>query len=154
MSFEAVKAYFEKAGIADRIQVFHESTASVQDAAEQLGVKPEQIGKTMAFNLKEGPIVIVVKGTARISNQKFKAAFHQKAKMVQAPDLPKLIGHPAGGVCPFALQPGVRVYLDESVKDEADLYPAAGLPNAALRLSLAELQQYSEPFEWTDVVKD
>ena len=66
MSFEAVKAYFEKAGIADRIQVFHESTASVQDAAEQLGVKPEQIGKTMAFNLKEGPIVIVVKGTARI----------------------------------------------------------------------------------------
>ncbi len=153
MSLEQVTQYFKAQGIANQIVTFDESTATVEQAATVLGVVPDQIAKTMAFQLKEKPIVIVTAGTAKIANAKFKAAFGQKAHMVARAALPTTIGHQAGGICPFALAPGVSVYFDTSLRGHDILYPAAGAPNAVIRLTLAELVQYAVPEKWIDVVK-
>ncbi|KRK39620.1 YbaK/EbsC family protein [Loigolactobacillus bifermentans] len=153
MSLEQVTQYFKAQGIANQIVTFDESTATVEQAAAVLGVVPDQIAKTMAFQLKEKPIVIVTAGTAKVANAKFKAAFGQKAHMVARAALPTTIGHQAGGICPFALAPGVSVYFDTSLRGHDILYPAAGAPNAVIRLTLAELVQYAAPEKWIDVVK-
>ncbi|MDF7682124.1 YbaK/EbsC family protein [Lactobacillus sp. ESL0679] len=153
MSYTEVENYFKEHHMEDRIHLFDESTATVEEAANVLGVEPNQIAKTMAFQLKEHPIVIVTEGGARIANAKYKATFGQKAKMVKFDELEDKIGHPAGGVCPFAVKPDVKVYLDESVKKHDIIYPAAGLPNSAIKLTLEELEKYTQPFEWVDVTK-
>ncbi|MDF7638330.1 YbaK/EbsC family protein [Lactobacillus sp. ESL0791] len=153
MSFTDVEDYFKKYHMEDRIHVFDETTATVQEAANVLQVDPNQIAKTMAFQLKEAPIVIVTEGGAKIANSKYKGKFGQKAKMVKFDELEEKIGHPAGGVCPFGLKPGVKVYLDESLKKHQIIYPAAGLPNSAIKLTLEELEKFTTPFEWVDVTK-
>lgn len=153
MSLERVTHYFETQGIANKIVTFTESTATVEQAAVALGVTPDQIAKTMAFQLKERPIVIVMAGTAKIANSKFKAAFGQKAHMVSREALPTVIGHQAGGICPFALAPEVQVYFDNSLQGHQVLYPAAGATNAVIKLTLAELEHYAAPEKWIDVIK-
>ncbi|WP_125684414.1 YbaK/EbsC family protein [Levilactobacillus yonginensis] len=154
MSLETVTTFFEQLNLTDRITEFDQSTATVADAAATLGVRPDQIAKTLALKLKEGPIVIVVKGTAKIANPKFKAEFHQKAHMVPFDELEDLIGHPAGGVCPFGLKPGVGVYFDASLKDEDVVYPAAGIPDAVVKLTVDEMEKYAQPLKWIDIVKE
>ncbi|MFT8727902.1 MAG: YbaK/EbsC family protein [Liquorilactobacillus ghanensis] len=154
MSLENVRSFFKQYQLENRIHVFDESTATVAEAAAVLEVKPEQIAKTLAFSLKERPIVIVTEGTAKISNPKYKAAFKQRAHMVKADELEDLIGHPLGGVCPFALKPAVDVYLDESLKKHDIIYPAAGTANAAVKLTVAELEKYAQPVAWVDVIKE
>ncbi|MFT8407365.1 YbaK/EbsC family protein, partial [Liquorilactobacillus nagelii] len=126
MSLANVQNYLAKFHLENRIQAFDESTATVAEAAAVLGVKPAQIAKSLAFSLKEQPIIIVTEGTAKVSNPKFKAIFNQRARMVKPTELEELIGHPLGGVCPFALKPNVAVYLDESLKNHEIIYPAAG----------------------------
>ncbi|WEV38417.1 YbaK/EbsC family protein [Lactobacillus sp. ESL0680] len=153
MSYENVVNYFKKYHLENRIHVFEESTATVAEAAAVLNVDPNQIAKTMAFTLKTGPIVVVTEGGARIANAKYKATFGQKAKMIKFDELEEAIAHPVGGVCPFALKPGVKVYLDESLKKHDVIYPAAGLPNSAIKLTLTELEEYTQPCEWVDVTK-
>ena len=153
MSIEIVKDYLAGFGLAERVIEFQESSATVEEAARDLGCEPARIAKTMAFQGPDGAFLVVLAGDARVDNPRFKAQFHTKASMVKPEDLVAQVGHPMGGVCPFALRPGVPVYLDESLRRFAEVYPAAGTAASAVELNLAELEQTSGASGWVDVCK-
>lgn len=154
MSFERAKEDLEKKGFGDHILHLGQSTATVEEAARTLGVQPGAIAKTMAFFVHEQPIVILTEGDARIDNHKYKAYFKAKAKMIPPADVEAVIGHAPGGVCPFGINPGVRVYLDVSLKRFAVVYPAAGDDHSAVRLTIDELEKCVSYVEWIDVCVD
>ncbi len=153
MSLETVKAYFSKYNLDDRIMVLADSTATVEEAATAHGVDPDQIGKTLAFKLNQDPILIVVAGKAKIDNQKFKKSFSKKAKMLNQAEALEYTGHAIGGVCPFGLPKPIDVYLDISLKRNSEIIPAAGDCYSSIRLTLAELETYSNYKKWVDVCK-
>lgn len=153
MSLEKAKKYLQEKGYADHIIELTESSATVQLAAEALGVEPGMIAKTMSFLISEQPILILTMGTARIDNHKFKETFHTKAKMIPFDDVERLIGHAPGGVCPFGILPGIPVYLDESLKQYETVYPAAGNDHSTVKLTIAELEDVSGYEKWVDVCK-
>ena len=153
MSLEKAKNHLEKFGLADRIHEFDVSSATVELAAKALGCGEAEIAKSMAFIVDDKPIIVVCAGDTKIDNSKFKAMFHTKAKMIGFDELEPLIGHAAGGVCPFGVNDGVRVYLDESLKRFDTVYPAAGTANSAVRLTPAELEKASLMTAWVDVTK-
>lgn len=154
MSIEKVKAYFAKHGLTDRIMEFGQSSATVELAAEALGCQPAHIAKTLGFADGEGgALLVVAAGDARVDNRRFRAEFGFKPKMLPAEDAPRLVGHAVGGVCPFALPLGVPVYLDESLKRFATVYPAAGSANSAIRLTVDELAEISKAKKFVDVCK-
>ncbi len=153
MSIEKVKQYFDSFGIADKILEFSESSATVELAAQALGCEPARIAKTISFYGETGVILIVAAGDAKIDNKRFKERFGLKAKMLTPEDVEKLIGHAVGGVCPFAVNEGVRVFLDESLKRFETVYPACGSSNSAIKLTVSELEKYAKPEDWTDVCK-
>lgn len=153
MAIEKVKAYFTAHGVEDRVREFDVSSATVELAAAALGCEGQRIAKTMSFALPDGDILIVAAGDVKIDNQKFKATFSTKAKMLPFEECETRIGHAAGGVCPFAVNDGVRVYLDESLKRFATVFPACGSSNSAIELSIPELEQYSGYERWVDVCK-
>ena len=154
MSIEKVKAYFASVGLVERIQEFEVSSATVALAAEALHCEPARIAKTLSFAEGDGAILIVAAGDARIDNPKFKATFGMKARMLSAEDAVRLIGHAVGGICPFAVNEGVKVYLDESLKRFDLVYPAAGSSNSGIGLSIPELEEHSRFDIWVDVCKD
>ncbi len=151
MSVETVKAYFRQFGIEDRILEMEESTATVELAAQTLGCREQEITKTMSFLVDDQVVIICMAGDAKISNHKYKAYFHKKARMLKGDEVLALTGHYIGGVCPFGLKEGCTVYLDESLKRFEYVYPACGGPHAAIRLTLEELEKYSGYREWIDV---
>lgn len=153
MSIEKVKAYFGQFGLADRIQEFEVSSATVALAAEALGVEPARIAKTLSFASGDSAILIVAAGDAKVDNPRFKAQFAMKAKMLTPEDAVRLTGHAVGGVCPFAVNEGVRVYLDESLKRFDVVYPACGSSNSGIGLTIPELETYSRFDSWVDVCK-
>lgn len=153
MSLEKAKKYLQEKGYADHIIELTESSATVQLAAEALGVEPGMIAKTMSFLISEQPILILTMGTARIDNHKFKETFHTKAKMIPFDDVERLIGHAPGGVCPFGILPGIPVYLDESLKQYETVYPAAGNDHSVVKLTTSELEEVSGYEKWVDVCK-
>ena len=154
MSIEKVRAYFQGFGVADRIMEFPVSSATVELAAQALGVEGARIAKSMSFKIGEDPIIIVMAGDARIDNSKYKAQFHTKAKMLTHEEAHELIGHDVGGVCSFALPENVKTYLDVSLKRFATVFPAAGSSNSAIEFTCEELERYSSNFvEWVDVCK-
>ena len=153
MSMEQVRAYFAQQGIAHRIMEFEASTATVDLAARAAGVEPGRIAKSLSISVNDAPLVLVVMGTARLDNRKFKDSFHAKARFIKPEDLEAQVGHPMGGVCPFALPEGVAVYLDESLRRYDPVYPAAGAPNNAAKLTLAELERVTGGV-WVDVCKN
>ena len=153
MSVEKVREYFKKYNIEDRIQEFEESSATVELAAKALKCEPKKIAKTLSFKIDDKSILIVVAGDAKIDNSKYKAQFNKKAKMLTYEEVLELIGHPVGGVCPFAINDGVEVYLDESLKRFKTVYPACGSSNSAIELSIEELEKYSNYSSWVDVCK-
>lgn len=153
MSVEKVREYFKPYGIADRILEPEHSSATVEEAAKAVGCEPARIAKTMSFLTTNGPILVVLAGDARTDNKKFKDEFHEKAKMIHAEDVEALIGHAPGGVCPFAVNEGVTVYLDDSLKRFETVFPAAGSGNSAIELSLEELETYSHSVKWVNVGK-
>lgn len=153
MSLEKAKNHLEKFGLADRIREFDVSSATVELAAKALGCDEAEIAKSMAFIVEDKPIIVVCAGDTKIDNSKFKAMFHTKAKMIGFDELEPLIGHAAGGVCPFGVNDGVRVYLDESLKRFDTVYPAAGTANSAVRLTPDELEKASPMTAWVDVTK-
>ena len=138
----------------ERILEFDVSSATVQLAAEALHCEPCRIAKTLSFSLSGAPILIVAAGDARIDNQKYKARFGAKAKMLTPDEAVELIGHAVGGVCPFATKEGVTVYLDKSLKRFDTVFPACGSSNSAIELTVPELERYSGYAEWVDVCKD
>lgn len=153
MSVQAVREYLQKFGYADRIAEFSESTATVELAAAVVGVIPARIAKTISFKVNEAVILVVAAGDAKIDNRKYKDKFGAKAKMLTAQEAIDLVGHPVGGVCPFAVNEGVTVYLDESLKRFESVFPAAGSAGSAVRLSCEELFESSQAAEWVDVCK-
>ena len=153
MSIDRVKAYFRELGIEDKVQELAESSATVELAAAALNVEPGRIAKTLSFMVNEQPILIVAAGDVKIDNAKYKKFFGAKAKMLTPDEAVALIGHAVGGVCPFAVNEGVTVYLDESLKKYVTVFPACGSSNSAIELTMDELEKYSLCKEWIDVCK-
>ena len=154
MSIEKVKAYFAGYGLEDRILEPEASSATVEEAARAVGCEPARIAKTMSFLTADGPILIVMAGDARTDNKKFKAEFHEKARMIQPDQVEALTGHAPGGVCPFGIREGVRVYLDESLKQFSTVYPAAGDDHSAVKLTIPELEEAAGAMGWVDVCRE
>ena len=153
MSIEKVREYFKAVGIDSRIKEFNESSATVELAAHALGCAPERIAKTLSFKLQDDCILIVTAGDVKIDNSKYKAQFGAKAIMLKFDEAAELIGHAVGGVCPFAVNHGVKVFLDESLKRFETVFPACGSSNSAIELTIAELEKYSGFIAWIDVCK-
>ena len=153
MSIDKVREFFRKEGIEERIREFDVSSATVDLAASALGCEPCRIAKTLSFSVNGRPVLIVAAGDAQIDNHKFKETFGTKARMLSADDAVKLIGHAVGGVCPFAVNSGVEVYLDDSLKRFETVFPACGSSNSAIELTIEELEKYSRPQKWTDVCR-
>ena len=149
MSFEQVKAYL--AGLGLNAMEFDVSSATVELAAVAVGCEPQRIAKTMSFLVDGAPVLIVLAGDAKVNNTKFKAVFHQKAKMLGHEQVAELTGFPVGGVCPFLAPVGVMVYLDESLKRFVTVFPAAGTPNSAVEVTLPQLEAASRAAGWVDV---
>ena len=153
MAIEKVRTYFAQFGMEERIQELTESSATVELAAQALHCAPERIAKTLSFMVNGSPLLIVSAGDARIFNPKYKAQFGTKAKMLTPEEAENLVGHAVGGVCPFAVNEGVGVYLDESLKRFETVFPACGSANSAIELTIPELEQYSGYTAWVDVCK-
>lgn len=153
MSVEKAKKYLASVGLADRVIEPEASTATVPLAAAALGVDEGMIAKTLSFIVNERPILILAAGTARIDNRKYKDLFHTKARMVPFESCEELIGHAAGGVCPFGVNGGIRVYLDETLRQFDFVYPAAGNDHSGVRLTPDELARAVGGAEWVDVCK-
>lgn len=153
MSFSKAKEYLEKLGFGERIIVPEHSSATVAEAAEALGCTLGEIAKTLSFLQGDRPVLILAEGTARIDNQKYKAQFACKAKMIPADMVEELVGHAVGGVCPFGANEDVTVYLDESLKLHETVYPAAGDDHSAVRLKTGELETVCGGAEWVDVCR-
>ena len=151
MSLSSVKNYFKQYNMDTHIVEFPVSSATVELAAQAIGCKEQEIAKTMSFHVGEEVIVIVMAGDARIDNKKYKSFFHKKAKMLHGDEVESLTGHPVGGVCPFGLKDGIKVYLDESLERFDYVYPACGSPNSAIKLTIPELEKYAHQESWIDV---
>ncbi len=154
MSLEKAKAYLAEKGYADHVIELEDSSATVQLAAQALGVEPGMIAKTMSFLIGEEAILILTEGTAKVDNRKYKDTFHMKAKMIPFEEVENWIGHAPGGVCPFGIKEGIKVYLDESLKQFDTVYPAAGNDHSAVKLTIAELEEVAGAVGWVDVCKE
>ena len=154
MSLVKVRNYFSKYNMENRILVFHESTATVKEAAAALNTEEDRIAKSMSFKLKDGSIIIiVVSGLSRISNHKYKELFHEKARMLSHDEVEEKTGHQVGGVCPFAANDNVKIYLDNSLKKYETVFPACGSANSAIEVSIEELEKYSNYTSWIDITE-
>ena len=153
MSIERARAHLAQFGLAERVREFDVSSATVELAAAAVGVEPARIAKTLSFMVGETPTLILFAGDARVNNQAFKATFHTKAKMLSADQAAELVGHAVGGVCPFGVNPGVEVFLDESLRRFDTVWPAAGSSNSAIELTCKELERVSGARGWVDVGK-
>lgn len=153
MAIEKVKEYFKQFHRENDILEFEVSSATVELAAKALNCEEALIAKTLSFLVGEQPILIVTAGNMKIDNSKYKKTFHKKAKMIPFNDVEKIIGHETGGVCPFGINDGIDVYLDESLKQYEYVYPACGSSNSAIQLNIKELEEYSNYKEWIDVCK-
>ena len=154
MGCEKVREYLRPMNLEDRVREFEESSATVEEAARDLGCENKLIAKSMAFKIGSEEIVVVIAGDGKADNSKYKALFHTKAVMVHPEELMELVGHPMGGVCPFAVNEGVKTYLDISLKRFETVYPAAGTPNSAVKLKVEELEKAAQNFSgWVDIAK-
>ena len=154
MSYEHARAHLEKKGFADRIILHGASTATVELAAQALGVEPGMIAKTLSFLVDGKTVLILAEGMARVENRKFKDTFHTKARMIPFDEVESRTGHAPGGVCPFGVPDDVDVYLDESLKRFEVVYPAAGNDHSAVRLTIPELEAASDAKGWVEVCKE
>ena len=154
MSIERARAHLRKYNLEERIQEFEVSSATVELAAKALNIEGARIAKTLSYLVDGSAVLVVAAGDIRVDNRKFKDTFHTKAKMLTPDQASEMIGHAVGGVCPFGVNKGVKVYLDESLKRFETVYPAAGSSNSAVELSIPELEQASECTGWVDVAKE
>lgn len=153
MAIDKVREYLKQWGRDGDILEFDTSSATVELAANALGVAPGRIAKTLSFKTEEGALLVIAAGDARIDNAGFKSEFGLKAKMLNSEEVLKYTGHAIGGVCPFALNQGLSVYSDISMKRFTTVYPACGSSNSAIELTCEELEQYSGSISWVNVCK-
>jgi len=154
MAIDAVREYFRKIGIDDKILEFDVSSATVELAAQALNCEAKRIAKTLSFLLDGKCVLVVAAGDAKIDNSKYRKVFGKKAKMLNASEVKTFTGHEVGGVCPFAVKKGVDIFLDESLKRFGTVFPACGSNNSAIELTLEELEKYSGFRNWIDVCRD
>lgn len=150
MAFEKAYAFLSDRGYADRVQTFDVSSATVELAAAALATEPARIAKSLTFLDQDRAIMVVCAGDVKVNSGKFKQKFGVKARMLTREQVHDLVGHDVGGVCPFGVNDGVRVCLDESMKRFDFVYPACGSDNSAVKLTPAELEQLTGG-EWVDV---
>lgn len=153
MSIDRVREYFRQYNMEERIREFEVSSATVALAAKALGCAPARIAKTLSFMVGKQPVLIVAAGDVKIDNAKYKKQFGTKAKMLSPEQVVELIGHAVGGVCPFGVKEGVKIYLDESLKRFETVFPACGSSNSAIELTIPEMEQYAGEEGWIDVCK-
>ncbi|MBQ1243853.1 MAG: YbaK/EbsC family protein [Clostridia bacterium] len=153
MSIERVREYMKKYGMEDKILEFSVSSATVELAAEAVGTEGKRIAKSLSFLVNDKAVMIVAAGDGRIDNKKYKAEFSCKAKMLTPEQVDDMIGHSIGGVCPFAVNEGVQVYLDESLKRFETVFPACGSSNSAIELTIPQLEELSGFIKWVDICK-
>ena len=154
MSIERVRAYLASKGMADRIIEPEASSATVVLAAEALGTTPGHIAKTMSFYVDDAPVLVLAAGDVKVDNKKFKETFHKKAKMIPPAEVEEAVGHAPGGVCPFVVKEGVKVWLDRSLQKYDVVYPAAGNDHSGVRLTPEELYELAAAAGWVDVCKE
>ena len=154
MSFKKAKEYLKKYNLEDKVIEFTESSATVTEAAKVLNCEENEIGKTLSFIVNDTPIVIVVSGTSKIDNAKFKKEFNVRARMIPFDDVERLTGHEPGGVCPFGTNDNVIAYLDKSLQSVPIVYPACGSSKSAVKLTIKELEKASNNKKWVDVCKE
>lgn len=154
MSIERARAHLQKWNLEERIQEFEVSSATVELAAKALNIEGARIAKTLSYMVDGGAVLVVAAGDIRVDNRKFKDTFHTKAKMLTPEQASELIGHAVGGVCPFGVNEGVKVYLDESLKRFETVFPAAGSSNSAIELTIPELEETSLCAGWVNVAKE
>jgi len=153
MAIDRVKTYFKQYNMEERIQEFDVSSATVELAAQALSCEPARIAKTLSFMVDGQAMLIVAAGDVKIDNHQYKEQFHTKAKMLTPEEAETLVGHAVGGVCPFAVNEDVTVYLDESLKRFETVFPACGSSNSAIELTIPELEKYYQCAGWVDVGK-
>lgn len=153
MAIDKVREYFKTYGMEERIKEFDVSSATVALAAQALNCEPQRIAKTLSFLVDEKAVLIVAAGDVKIDNGKYKKCFGTKAKMLSPEQVTGLVGHSVGGVCPFAVKEGVKVYLDESLKRFETVFPACGSSNSAIELTIPELEKYAGEEGWVDVCR-
>lgn len=151
MAFDKAENHLRARGYADRVQTFTVSSATVELAAAALGTEPARIAKSLTFLVGDHAVMVLCAGDVKVNSGKFKQKFGVKAKMLTREQVHDMIGHDVGGVCPFGVNPGVEVYLDESLKRFDIVYPACGSSNSAVRLTPAELEAVSDCLGWVDV---
>ena len=154
MSIQTGKDYLRQFGLDDKVLEFDVSSATVELAAQAVGVEGKRIAKTLSFKIGEEPILILAAGDAKVDNKKYKATFSAKAKMLTPDEVVELIGHAIGGVCPFGINDGVKTYLDKSLKRFETVFPAVGSSNSAIEMTPADLEKYAQNYiGWVDVCK-
>lgn len=153
MSINRVREYLKKYDLDKKIKEFNVSSATVHEASLAIGCKEKDIAKTLSFLVEDKPILIVVRGDAKIDNSKYKKEFHKKAKMIPSDMLEEIIGHKAGGVCPFGVKENVKIYLDESLKTLKYFYPACGSSNSAIKMDIDTIEKIVNYVKWVDVCK-
>jgi len=153
MALNKAVEHLKKYGLEGNVIELKESSATVELAAAALGCEPERIAKSLTFWVDDKPVMIVAAGDTKVDNSKYKKFFGCKAKMLTYDEVEQNIGHGVGGVCPFGINDGVLVYLDESLKRFDIVYPACGSSNSCVRLKLEELEKCSGFREWIDVCK-
>lgn len=154
MSIEKVRDYFEQYGLRDQVIEFEESSATVELAAERLGVEPARIAKTLSFSVNDGCVLVVTAGDAKIDSKRFKQFFGVKANMLKAEEVEKMTGHGVGGVCPFDNPPSVRTFIDVSIKRFETVFPACGSERSAIELTPEKVFEYGKALEWIDICKN
>jgi prolyl-tRNA editing enzyme YbaK/EbsC (Cys-tRNA(Pro) deacylase) len=121
-------------------------------AAAEHGVEPAQIAKTLALMVGGRGVLVVTRGDARLDNQKAKAAFGGKIRMMRSEEVLTLTGHPIGGVCPFGLATELPVYCDITLRNFDEVLPAAGAPHSAIRINPLRMAELIEA-DWVDVCR-
>lgn len=154
MAYESAIAQLKRYGFEDRVKLFDVSSATVELAAQAVGCDPAMIAKTLSFDVNGMTVLILAAGDAKVDNPKYKAQFGCKARMLWHDEAEERVGHAVGGVCPFGVNDGVKIYLDVSLKRFETVYPACGTANSAVRLSPDELEKCAEPEGWIDVCKN
>lgn len=153
MAVEQVKKYLEEYGLENRVREFDVSSATVELAAQALGVEPARIAKSISLKSEDGCVIVVAAGDTKVDNAKFKQEFGMKAKMLSPEEVEPLTGYRIGGVCPFGNPDCAKIYCDVSLRRFSQIYPAAGSSNSCVRLTCDELFESSRSLKWVDVCK-
>ena len=154
MTTDHVRAFLEARGWEGTIHEFTDSSATVELAAQNLGIEPARIAKTLGFydpEIADRAVLVVVAGDGKVNGGKFKRAFGGKPRMLTKDDVLDLTGHPVGGVCPFAVHDQARIYLDESLRRFDTVFPAGGTATSAIEFTIDDLERFSEAIGWVDV---